>query len=122
MEITYRIPSKKVPYGYVEIKAPTTLAGFPDPTELAEWYANYIREYQAAEVKAFEAPPTQAKSPQAAKDTSVEDAIKILDEGLDGVEEIDENAPVKPWDKASDETETEEKKPWQTDESDWDFS
>jgi hypothetical protein len=122
MEITYRIPSKKVPYGYVEIKAPTSLAGFPDPTELAEWYANYIREYQAAEVKAFEAPPTQAKSPQAAKDTSVEDAIKILDEGLDGVEEIDENAPVKPWDKASDEIETEEKKPWQTDESDWDFS
>lgn len=120
MQVTYRIPSKKVPYGYIELTGDHT--EFPvdpsSPTELAEAYAWYIKTYQAAEVAAFEAAPKAAPKQE---DKSIEDAIKILDEGLGGVEEVDENAPAKPWDKTSD-TATEEKKPWVTDDSDWDFS
>lgn len=120
MQVTYRIPSKKVPYGYVEIVDDAPINGMPDPTDLAQWYAQYIREYQAAEVAAFEAAPS--KPVTKVKDTSVEDATKILSEGLGGVEEVDENAPAKPWDKSSDEIEENtEKKPWDVSDDDWDF-
>lgn len=113
MQITYRIPSKKVPYGYVEIV--DSNAAMPQPDELAQWYANYIKMYQAAEVAAFERP-----APVKAEDRSVEEATKMLDEGL-GVTEIDESEPVKPWDKSADESTT-ESKPWETNAGDWDFS
>lgn len=118
MELIYRIPSKKVPYGYIEIRDPAPINGMPDPTDLAEWYAQYIKAYQAAEVAAFEAAP---KSPPKVEDKSVEEATKMLDEGLGGVEEIDEDAPAKPWDKTSDETESTTEKPWDLDDSAWDM-
>lgn len=120
MQVTYRIPSKKVPYGYIEFTWERTDgdASLPNPDELAQEYSQYIKEYQAAEVAAFEAAPKAAPKQE---DKSIEEATKILDEGLGGVEEIDESAPVKPWDKASD-TATEEKKPWTASDGDWDFS
>lgn len=114
--ITVRIPSKKVPYGFLEFQQEVPSL---DPQGLAEAYAQLIKEYQAAEVAAFEAAPS--KPTVKVKDTSVEEATKMLDEGLGGVEEIPEDAPVKPWDKASD-TATEEKKPWAAEDGDWDFS
>lgn len=121
MDITYRIPSKKVPYGYIEFRWERTDsdASLPNPVELAEEYADYIRKYQSAEVAAFEGAP---KSAPKQVDKSVDEAAKMLSDGL-GATEIDESEPVKPWDKSSDETEsTTESKPWDTVSSDWDFS
>lgn len=126
MEITYRIPSKKVPYGYLEftVKAGESL---PDPVTLAEDYAQYIKDYQTAEVQAFENPSAgqiqraNAYAAQKQADKAVEDAIKVLDEGLDGVTEVNENDPPAPWDKTSDETESNNDKPWDLDDSDWDM-
>ncbi|ATW69419.1 hypothetical protein SEA_OLICIOUS_65 [Streptomyces phage Olicious] len=121
MQVTYRIPSKKVPYGFIEVSWKQAGEDMPDPATMAEGYAQFIKTYQAAEVAAFEAAPVKpaAKVP----DTSVEDAVKILDEGLGGVEEIDEDAPVKPWNKTEPAaTATEEKKPWAAEPGDWDFS
>lgn len=128
MQVTYRIPSKKVPYGFVEIVGePVDFGltgdgyGHADPVELAQSYANFIKAYQAAEVAAFEAAPSKSKVKQ--EDKSIEEAVKILDEGL-GVTEIDESTPVAPWDNTSDTeaTSTEEKKPWNVSDGDWDFS
>lgn len=121
MELIYRIPSKKVPYGYIEIRDPAPINGMPDPTDLAEWYAQFIKEYQAAEVAAFEAAPSKPVKLGPVDDSSVEEATKMLNDGLGGVEEIEENAPVKPWDKTSDETETTAEKPWDLDDSAWDM-
>ena len=115
MKITVRIPSKKVPYGYLEYE---TEVDSVEPQALAEMYANLIRDYQAAEVKAFENPPKAAPK---VEDKSVEEATKILDEGLDGVTEVNESDPPAPWDKTSDETESTEEKPWDLDDSDWDM-
>lgn len=119
MQVTYRIPSRKVPYGYIEFTwKRETGTGMPDPEEMAQEYAEYIKSYQAAEVAAFEAAPKAAPKQ---KDTAVEDAIKVLDEGLDGVTEVNENDPPAPWDKTSDETESNNDKPWDLDDSDWDM-
>lgn len=120
MEITYRIPSKKVPYGYLEftMKEGDTL---PDPVELADSYASYILSYQTAEVVAFENPghlKVKAK-PSPEKETAA--AINDLNEGLGGVTEIDEDEPVAPWNKGSEDKET-EAKPWDAgNDSDWTF-
>ena len=115
--ITVRIPSKKVPYGFLEFQQEVESV---EPQALADMYVQLIKEYQAAEVAAFEAAHTKPKVK--VEDTSIEDAVKMLNDGLDGVEEIDEDAPVKPWDKTSDETTT-ETKPWEAaSDSDWDFS
>lgn len=120
MDITYRIPSKKVPYGYLEF---TCKDGepLPNPEDLALGYVDYIRRYQAQEVAAFEAAPTKPVRLGPVDDSSVEEATKMLNDGLGGVEEIEENAPVKPWDKTSDETESTTEKPWDLDDSDWDM-
>jgi hypothetical protein len=119
VDITYRIPSKKVPYGYIEFTwKRESGTGMPDPDEMAAEYADYIKRYQAAEIKAFETPPKAAPK---VEDKSVEEATKILDEGLDGVTEVNESDPPAPWDKTSDETESTEEKPWDLDDSDWDM-
>jgi hypothetical protein len=129
MQVTYRIPSKKVPYGFVEVVWEKADNIMPDPAAMAGDYAQYIKDYQGAEVAAFEAAPVKAKPAKPVVD-EVEEAVKMLDEGL-GVTEINESDPVSeaPWDKASDTeaTSTEEKKPWTMsdssgDASDWDFS
>lgn len=118
MQVTIRIPSKKVPYGFLEYQEDVPYA---DPEGLANMYVELIKRYQAAEVAAFEAAPV--KPAVKAQDTSVEEATKMLNDGLGGVEEIEENAPVKPWDKTdSAATATEEKKPWAASDGDWDFS
>jgi len=125
VDITYRIPSKKVPYGYIEFTDSTEMAGLPDPVALAEWYAQFIKEYQAAEVAAFEAAPRKAKPavvvPDSADDSAIDEAAKMLSDGLGGATEIDENTPAKPWDKTSDETESTNEKPWDLDDSAWDM-
>lgn len=120
MEITYRIPSKKVPYGYLEFTAEP--GNLPDPEVLANEYAAYIKRYQAAEVAAFEAAPTKPVKLGPVDDSSVDEAAKMLDDGLGGVTEVDEHSPAAPWDKTSDETETATNdKPWDLDDSAWDM-
>lgn len=117
MQVTVRIPSKKVPYGFLEFQQEVPSL---DPKGLAEMYVQLIKDYQAAEVAAFEAAPKQAPK---VEDKSVDEAAKMLSDGLGGASEIDESDPPAPWDKSSDETEsTQESKPWDTSDGDWDFS
>lgn len=118
MQVTVRIPSKKVPYGFLEFQQEVPSL---DPKGLAEMYTQLIKEYQAAEVAAFEAAPSKPVKLGPVDDSSVDEAVKMLNDGLGGVEEIEENAPAKPWDKSADESTT-ESKPWEADEADWDFS
>jgi len=121
MQVTVRIPSKKVPYGFLEFQQEVESV---NPQDLAAMYVQLIKDYQAAEVAAFEAAPVKAKPAKLVVD-EVEEAVKMLDEGL-GVTEIDESTPVgeAPWDNASDTeaTSTEEKKPWNVSDDSWDFS
>ncbi len=145
MKITYRIPSKKVPYGYIEIDwERTDGGGIPDPAELAEEYAQYILDYQAAEVQAFENPAARQIKKADKVDKTVDDAQKILNEGLGGVTEVcehkfvygddgkghsgsvcvkcgepEDDDPAAPWNDTSDNTET---KKTQSSDDDWDFN
>ena len=123
MQITYRIPSKKVPYGFIEFQWERTDgdASLPDAGELAEEYAQYIKDYQAAEVQAFENPSARQirKADKPKEDINdlagddVEKAASIVKEEL-GAAEVGEHEPVAPWDK-KEETETPKSKPV------WDF-
>ena len=119
MQVTVRIPSKKVPYGFLEFQQEVESV---NPQDLAAMYVQLIKDYQAAEVAAFEAAPVKTKPAKPVVD-EVEEAVKMLDEGL-GVTEIEESTPVAPWDSTSDTeaTSTEEKKPWNVSDGDWDFS
>lgn len=68
MQVTYRIPSRKVQYGYLEFTVDEGQA-LPNPVELAEQYVQYIKDYQAAEVQAFENPAIrQIKKADATED------------------------------------------------------
>lgn len=97
MKVTYRIPSKKVPYGYIEVEWDKDDNVMPGPLDLAEDYAQYILDYQAAEVQAFENPAARQIKKADKVDTSVADAQKILNEGLGGVSEVDGDDPNAPW-------------------------
>lgn len=123
MDVTYRIPSKKVPYGYIEFTWKREAGtGMPDPTELAEEYAQYIKDYQSAEVQAFENPTARQLNSKPARD-EVAEATRILTEGLGPVSEVDGDDPAAPWNKTSDNTTnpSEESPSSAVDDSDWDF-
>ncbi len=121
MDITYRIPSKKVPYGYIEFTwKRESGTGMPDPLEMAEEYAQYIKDYQSAEVQAFENPRVQ----QIKKADDVDEARKILEEGLDTTTtEVDGDDPAAPWNQTSDTNESSEEMETSSssDDDDWDF-
>lgn len=128
MDIIIRIPSK-VPYGYIEVRADETeIDKVPSPEMLASFYANYMKAYKDAEVKALEAPPT---APPAIPTPTPEEAAaklnamdKLITEELGGKIV---GAKEKPWEN---EVETPEK-PWESDgakasepstsDDDWDF-
>lgn len=119
MQTTWRIPSKKVPYGYLEFTVAEGEA-LPDPEALANQYADYITRYQKAEVVAFE----QGPKPQVATVTSIvteDEAAELIKRELGGVELSEEEA-AKPWNQEQ----AEDEKAWESDEvtasgSDWDF-
>lgn len=119
MELTYRIPSKKVPYGYLEFTCKEG-ESLPDPEVLANQYADYISRYQKAEVQAFE----QGPKPVVASVTSItteDEAAELIKRELGGVELSPEEA-AKPWNQEA----VEDEKAWESDEvtasgSDWDF-
>lgn len=132
MKITYRIPSKKVPYGYVEMVDEN--ATMPQPDELAQWYANFISQYQAAEVAAFEQPTKVAKPKPVPEDDINDIASDLIKDGL-GATELSPEEAAKPWNKTGsgsmDGYETDEpttSKAWEeskaepsVDDTDWDF-
>lgn len=110
-EITFRIPSKAVTYGYVEI--PVTLTDDPAPEALASMYVNYVyafqREEQAA-LKRIAEGPSREQINQVMSDEDIDteaEAVAIIKDGL-GATEVDEAA--KPWDQAVDA----KLKPWET--------
>jgi hypothetical protein len=118
VKITYRIPSKKVPYGYVEMVDEN--AAMPQPDELAEFYAKFIIEYQKAEVRAFEAPA----KPKADPNDDINVAAQTIKDGL-GATELSPEEAAKPWTKTDQPT---TKKDWEEpapavaeDDSIWDF-
>lgn len=119
MELTYRIPSKKVPYGYLEFTCKEGEA-LPDPVEMANQYADYISRYQKAEVEAFERGP----KPVVASVSSIteDEAADLIKRELGGVELSPEEA-AKPWNQEQ----AEDEKAWESDpvtasSDDWDFS
>lgn len=114
MEALFRIPSKAIQYGYVEVAINVS----DDPAVAAREYLDYVSTFQMsemAEVKAkresVRAPipePVDVATPQGGDDKvlseapdegseGVDEASKTLAEGLGGVTQVpDEKAP---WDK-----------------------
>lgn len=132
-EITYRIPSKAVQYGYVEVTRNWSDDEPTDPEMLAAAYINYVyafqKEEQAAISRLKDAPQKPSAAPQGAEQSEVDRAIgetlkaaQVLADGLGGVTKVgeedvhpEESDPEEtgkaPWDakvKAK-------AKPWQTD-------
>lgn len=126
-EITFRIPSKAVTYGYVEI--PVTLTDDPAPEALASMYVNYVyafqKEEQAALKRIAEQPSPAPTKPldvgvPGAAEQRVESDLKprTVDEANDmaaaiikqelGATEVDEDAA--PWDRKV----APSVKPWET--------
>lgn len=122
MQVTYRIPSRKVQYGYLEFTVDEGQA-LPDPVELAEQYVQYIKDYQAAEIQAFENPAVrQIKKADTTEDINEVAANEIKSQL--GATDVTNGAP--PWAKAA--TESKEWEEPQTaapkavaSDSDWDF-
>lgn len=86
-EVTFRIPSKAVQYGYVE-----RLVLLPDdasPELVASTYVNYVYAFQKEEQAAIKRLQGGVSAPQGADPgQQVLDAVKALDEGLGGVTEV----------------------------------
>lgn len=134
-EITYRIPSKAVQYGYVEVTRNWSDDEPTDPEMLAAAYINYVYAFQKEEQAAIErlkdVPQKPSAAPQGAEQRTVQEVMSdedvdslaeaqaILDKELGGVIEVEENdnipmdraAQAAPWD-----AKVEAKpKPWQSD-------
>lgn len=137
-EMIFRIPSKAVQYGYVEI--PFTFDSAPDAEMLAAHYVNYVYAFQKAEQDAIKAIQMDVSAPvaasqeaseesfQGAVETAQREAQRLLSEGLGGVTEVPEGEaldvgddfakdhPGAPWDKPQVDT---PRKPWETGSADW---
>lgn len=109
----FRVPSKKIQYGYVEVDIDT--AGLL-PGEVARLYMDYVSTFQMAEIEYVEgkvaAPSSrvEADEPTAETPPTEEEAVDIVVDNL-GATEVPETekpwekeapaAPApKPWDKA----------------------
>ena len=122
-EMIFRIPSRVVQYGYVEL--PVGLQDGSSPELIAAAYVSYAYAFQKEEeatierlkeaVRAPVAPPKAPTTEQLYE--GAEDAIKALDEGLGGVTEVVDprddgglNHGAAPWDT---EAEAPKPKPWE---------
>ena len=121
-EIIFRIPSKAVTYGYVEI--PVTLTDDPAPEALAAMYVNYVyafqKEEQAALQRIAEGPSAAPKeaAPTPSTPDAHEAAVEAIKDGLgatelihDEAEDYKNNSDKAPWDEPAIDA---PKKPWQT--------
>lgn len=115
-EATFRIPSKAVQYGYIEIPMP--IAEGASPEALASIYISFVYAFQKEEQEALkrlsetvrEAPMPKAPRPY---DEDVQEAVNSLAEGLGGVSVVGASG-IAPWDD-SDLTAAANPKPWETD-------
>lgn len=88
-EIIYRIPSRTIQYGYVEIKFHAD--EFPDAAMDAAHYVNYVYAFQKEEQASVDRLAKGPSAPQGASEEAVEEkARELLDEGLGGVTELPE--------------------------------
>lgn len=108
----FRIPSRAITYGYVEIQVPSEEGASPEM--LAAQYVSYVYAFQKEEQATVDrlAKGLSACLPDE-DDPVVDEAVEVLDKGLDGVTEIPvgavyEHAPddvvnsmedAAPWDK-----------------------
>ena len=113
-EIIYRIPSRTVQYGYVEIKRQWPEDQETTPELLAAAYVSYVyafqKEEEAATKRIAEGLSAPVSAPQGAPEVK---AQELLNEGLGGVTEVPEAEAVTesaPWTKKVDA----KPKPWET--------
>ena len=111
-EVIFRVPSKKVQYGYMEVKidVPSVESTFPDPSELGAMYTEYVSRFVDAEINGIQ---------KVQKELNDAEAAQLLKDTL-GATEIPEDEAAKPWNK---DTKT-ESKPWESSPSsddDWDL-
>lgn len=101
-EVTFRIPSKVVQYGYIEF--PFKVPDDASPETLATVYVNYVYAFQKEEQEALQRLADgvrEASTPKAPRpyDEDVQEAVRALDEGLGGVTEVaGDESTVAPWD------------------------
>ena len=80
----FRIPSKAVQYGYIEVPFPADPSATPD--FLAAQYVNYVHAFQKEEQAAIKRLQEGVSAPVAAsRPVTEEQAQRYLDEGLGGV-------------------------------------
>jgi hypothetical protein len=100
-EITYRIPSRTVQYGFVEVKRSWSDDEPTDPALLAAAYVSYVHAFQREEEATIQrlkdAPSGAVKAPVAASRPEVDHPVDLVDkaaqmvaEGLGGATEIPE--------------------------------
>lgn len=122
-EAVFRIPSRTVQYGYIEVPQP--IAEGASPEMLAAQYVNYVYAFQKEEEAAIKRLQEGVSAPQGASreaDAALHQAaIQELQDGLGGVSKVEEyednpypgesDPGEAPWDKPA----AEVKKPWETD-------
>jgi hypothetical protein len=101
-EITYRIPSRTVQYGYVEVKRNWSDDEPTDPEMLAAAYVSYVYAFQKEEeatvrriqdgVQEASEAPLAASQPEVDHPVDpVDKAAQMIAEGLGGATEIEED-------------------------------
>lgn len=120
-KVTYRIPSKKVQYGYVEITGDPGDFGIEDTADahaIAQAYVDYMIAFARSEAGSVEAASKQEAPP---KDPVTPDEVEQLLHDELGAQKIGTKQSKKPWEK--DATAATEK-PWESkpaSASDWDI-
>jgi len=109
-EMIFRIPSRVVQYGYVEL--PLAMEPGMSPEMIAAAYVNYVHAFQKEEEATIERLKEAVRAPQTVyRDATEEEAREVLDKGLGGVSKVEEyeDNPA-PWDT---EAEAPKPKPWE---------
>lgn len=96
-DVTFRIPSKAVTYGYIEVLVPASPEATPEM--LAARYVNYVyafqKEEQAALKRLQEATEAPVAASQEAEAAIHQEAVDRLSEGLSATVVSEEEAPWK---------------------------
>ena len=110
-KVTFRLPSKKVNYGYVEITGEAQELGIGNPADahaVAQAYVNYMVDFVRSEIGTVEAASKQAPAP---KDPETPEEVETLLHDELGARKIATKKNTKPW----------EQKPQVTATPDWDI-
>lgn len=121
-KVTFRIPSKKVQYGYVEITGDPGDFGITETADahgIAQTYIDYMTAFTRSEIGAVTAASKQEAPP---KDPETSDEVEQLLHDELGAQKIGEKKNPKPWEAKAEEPAA--KKPWEVQQpaaSDWDI-